>query len=104
MENLEKEKTTLVWEIGVLEAVADGDELQLLEMAQDCVTRLAAELCQMKSLIWADGKVTDYEREVLRLRMSRVLVMLDALQLRYGDCSEEELNFLEGLAELLEKE
>ena len=101
---MEEKKTSQEWEIGVLEAVAEGDELQLLEMAQDCAVRLSSELAIMKSMIYGDGKLTDYEREVIRLRIARMLVMLDALQLRYGDCSEEEMAVLHNIANCLEEE
>ena len=82
---MEEKKTSQEWEIGVMEAVADGDELSLLEMAQACAVQLAAQLSNMKAIIWSDNRLSDMEREVLRLRLVRIAVMTDVLQLRYGD-------------------
>ena len=104
MENLEKEKTPQEWEIGVIEGLAQTDELQLLEMAQDCAVHLAAELVNIKATIFGGGKAPELAVKALRMRMARVAVLMDALQLRYGECAEEELAFLQYIDGCLERE
>ena len=104
MENVEKEKTPQEWEIGVIEGLAQTDELQMLEMTQDSAVNLAAELVNMKMQIFAEGKAPELAVKALRMRMARVAVLMDALQLRYGECAEEELAFLQYMDGCLEKE
>ena len=100
----EKEMTPQEWEISVKEKMAAiEDEEQLLDIAQDITIRLANELDDAKNYIRNDGEVFSAEVEVLRLRIGRMAVMLDVLQLRYGDCAEEELAFMKNIEGCLEE-
>lgn len=105
MENVEKEKTPQEWEIGVLEGMAQvEDEEQLLDLAQDTVIRLASELACMKADIRSGIGYTKKDTDVLRMRIARVAVMMDVLQMRYGDCAGFEMIFLQSIETCLEEE
>lgn len=101
---MEEKKTPQEWEIGVVEGLAQTNELQLLEMAQDSAVYLAAGLVVMKGMLFETDKIAEHMFGTIRQRIARVAVLLDALQLRYGDCSEEELAFLQHIDGCLEKE
>lgn len=102
---MENEKMTpQEWEISVKEKLAGiDDEMQLLDIAQDLTIRLANELDEAKNYIRTDEGIFSAEVEVLRLRIGRMAVMLDVLQLRYGDCAEEELAFMKNIEGCLEE-
>ena len=94
----EKEMTPQEWEISVKEKLANiEDETQLLDIAQDIAIRLANELADAKNYIRTDGEVFSAEVEIMRLRVGRIAVMLDVLQMRYGDCAEEEMAFMKSI-------
>lgn len=104
MENLEKEMTSQEWEVGVLEGLARvDDEEQLLDLTQDAVIRLASELACMKADIRSGVGYTKKDTDALRMRIARVAVMMDVLQLRYGDCAEFETIFLQSIETCLEE-
>lgn len=103
MENLEKEKTSQEWEIKVKEALADSDERQMLDLAQDIAIRLAADLGQAKIMARDPETMPDEIEGLLHSRIARMAVMLDVLQLRYGDCAYEELDFLNVIEEAMKE-
>lgn len=93
---MEKEKKTpQEWEIDVKERFAQIPEDKLLEYAQDAATLLTSTLCLCKaeSRDEYDEKNTSF----LLARIGKMAVLLDVLQLRYGDASDEEMKMLQGL-------
>lgn len=99
------EKTTQQqWEIRVMEEMAKADELQLLDLSQDIAIRLIGDLADIKASVRNEVEVFPQEIEMLRLRIGRMAVMLDVLQLCYGDAANEEQQFLESIEELLKEE
>lgn len=99
------EKTTLQqWEIQVMEEMAASDELQLLDLSQDIAIRLANELTCIKATIDKAKEAFPEQIDMLLMRIGRMAVMLDILQLRYGDAANDELQFLETIEESLKEE
>ena len=99
------EKTTQQqWEIRVMEEMAASDELQLLDLSKVIAIRLANELTCIKATINIAKEVFPEQVEMLRLRIGRMAVMLDVLQLRYGDAANEEQQFLEAIEQSLKVE
>lgn len=82
------------WEAHVKEELAGSDEMQLLDLTQDCAIKLAATLGDQKAGL-RNGEGIDYIlRSELTRRIARMAVMLDVLQLCYSDAAEEEYAFL----------
>ena len=80
------------WERELLEQLAEaGTKRELLDLAQDATIKLASELGDARHALEFDEP--EDEPRLLR-RIARVAVLLDALQLVYGDAVEEEINFL----------
>ena len=100
---MDEKTTSQQWEIQVMEEMAASDELQLLDLSQDIAIRLANELTCIKATIDKAKEAFPEQIDMLLLRIGRMAVMLDVLQLRYGDCANEELMFLQGIEEYLEK-
>ena len=98
MEN--KEKTIdAQWEQKIIERlVEDSDLADLLDLAQDAATHLAVKLSEVRHGI-KDG---DYIAGSLLTKIGRMLVLLDALQLEFGDAVEEEIEFLQQIEEAME--
>lgn len=99
---MEEQKTHQEWEIEVKEKLADSDELSLLDLAQDIAIRLAAHLGEAKVLVRDPESMPEEVDDSLRACIGRMAVMLDVLQLRYCDCADEELSFLQDIAECVE--
>lgn len=100
----EKEMTPQEWEISVKEKMAkDSNEVELLDLAQDIAIHLAAHLGESKALARnAEDVYSDEIEDMLRVQIGRMAVMLDVLQLKYCDCADEEMCFLEDIAECME--
>ena len=101
---MDEKTTSQQWEIRVMEEMAALDELPLLDLSQDIAIRLIGELADMKAAIRNEREVFPQEIEMLRMRIGRMAVMLDVLQLRYGDAANEEQLFLEAIEESLKEE
>ena len=98
MENQEK-TIDAAWEQAVIERlVEDSNPEELLDLAQDTATRLAAKLSEVRHGI-RDG---DYVPDSLLQKIGQMLVLLDALQLEFGDAVEEEIEFLQQIEEAME--
>lgn len=79
------------WELEKLEQLAGIDEEELLNLAQDMAIRLAGNIADMRLSLRME-ETTD-ATDLLH-RVGTLAVMLDVLQLRYGDTTEYELDFL----------
>ena len=103
---MEKEKMTpQEWEIMVKEQMAtESEELDLLDLAQDIAIRLAAHLGECKAMVRNPETGLAEIEDTLRTSVGRMAVMLDVLQLRYCDCADEELSFLQDIEECIEKD
>jgi len=98
MENQEK-TIDAQWEQKVIEQLAfESDREELLDLAQDTATCLAAKLSEIRHGI-NDG---DYVPGSLLQKIGRMAVLLDALQLEFGDAVEEEIEFLQQIEEAME--
>lgn len=98
---MEKQEKTIdaQWEQKVIEQlVEDSDLEELLDLAQDTATCLAAKLSEARHGI-NDG---DYVPGSLLQKIGRMAVLLDALQLEFGDAVEEEIEFLQQIEEAME--
>lgn len=89
------------WEGEVLERLAtESSEKDLLDLAQDAAIKLASALGDVRhALAFDDQEVDTY---YLRQKVARVAVLMDALQLKYGDAVEEEISFLQDIESALE--
>ena len=67
------------------ERFANIREDKLLEFCQDSAALLASALCLCKAKV--RGECAEDHAEVLLPRVGRMAVLLDVLQLRYGDAS-----------------
>lgn len=99
---MENEKTHQGWEIEVKEKLAESEELQLLDLAQDITIWLAAHLGEAKVMAKDPETMPEEIEDVLRVSIGRMGVILDVLQMRYCDCADEELSFLQDIAECVE--
>ena len=89
------------WEGEVLERmVEESEEKDLLDLAQDAAIKLAAALGDVRhSLEFEEPCI---ETATLLRKVARMAVLLDALQLKYGDAVEEEITFLQDIENALE--
>ena len=96
----QKEKTIdAQWDQKIIEKLAEeSDTEELLDLAQDAATNLAAKLSEVRHGI-EDG---DHVAGSLREKIGRMAVLLDALQLIFGDAVEEEVEFLKNIEEAME--
>lgn len=102
---MEKEKMTpQEWEINVKEGLAESSGKELLDLALHNAIQLAAALSEAKVNV-RDEEVTDEDiHYLIGSKLGRMAVMLDVLQLKYGDCADHELVFLAQIAECLIEE
>lgn len=96
-----EQQTYESWEIHIKEELAQSDEYQLLDLTQDTLIRLACSLGDAKTALRADER-QDYVLYDLKRRIARVAVLMDVLQLRYGDAADEEEAFLKDIESCLE--
>lgn len=82
------------WEAEVMEQLAEIREAELLDIAQGIAALLTGDLTKAKSHALAREPLTLEELDMLRVRIGNMAVMLDVLQLRYGDAAEHEQSFL----------
>lgn len=99
------EKNTWVpdekWEKEILERlVEESEETVLLDLAQDIAIKLASALGDGRHELTQDDPEVDVST-ILR-KVARMAVLLDALQLMYGDAVEEEISFLQEIETALE--
>lgn len=81
------------WERNVLERFAEeSDAAAILDIAQDIATRQAVALSDLRH--WLDEDDQELFVDDLKCKVGKMAVMLDALQLRFGDAVEEEIDFL----------
>ena len=95
------EQTPEQWEAHVKEKLANSDEMQLLDLAQDCAIKLACTLADAKGMLRGGESVRILCSDMTR-RIARMAVMLDVLQLRYADAVDEEMDFLKDIERCLE--
>ena len=87
------------WEQKILEKLAEeSTAADLLDLTQDAATHLAEKLSEVRHNLEDE----DYDVSGLIRKVARVAVLLDALQLRFGDAVEEEIEFLKQIEEALE--
>lgn len=99
--NETKWKPDEAWEGEILERmVEESEEKDLLDLAQDTAIKLAAALGDARHELDQDEPAVDVAT-VLR-KVARMAVLLDALQLKYGDAVEEEIAFLQDIEDALE--
>ena len=89
------------WESELLEQfVEESAKVTLLDIAQDAAIRLASVLGDARHELEFDEPVEDVG--ALLRKIGRMAVLLDALQVLYGDAVEEEINFLQEIECALE--
>ena len=89
------------WEGEVLERMADeSEEKELLDLAQDAAIKLAAALGDVRHSL--EFEEQGIETATLLRKVARMAVLLDVLQLKYGDAVEEEITFLQDIENALE--
>ena len=91
------------WETEVMEQLAEIREAELLDIAQGIAALLTGDLTQAKSHALAGEPLPMEDLDMLRVRIGRMAVMLDVLQLRYGDAAEYEQSFLGYIEDSLEQ-
>lgn len=97
-----EEQTFEAWKCRVKEELAESDPLELLDLVQDTLLRLACSVGDAK-ISHKTGKAIDcFLADELKRRVGRVAVLMDVLQLRYGDAAEEEEIFLKDIEKCLE--
>lgn len=100
---MSEEKTYEQWEINVKEQIAATDEQLLLDLAQDLAIHLAANLGRARVTSREMDTTGEDVADLIRTHVGKVAVILDVLQIRYGDCSDEELEFLRNIEGCLEE-
>lgn len=90
------------WEQEVLERFAEeSDPLELLDLAGDCAVKLVSRTNDLRHTDPENLDIYDGIRE-LRKTVARMAVMLDALQLRFGEAVDEEIAFLQQIENAIE--
>ena len=89
------------WEQAVLEKLAEETAAeQLLDISMDCAIHLAAALANARRCV-QDPEEDDGEKVVAvaeaMQKVGQMAVLLDALQLRFGDNTEAEVEFLQAV-------
>ena len=97
-----EEQTFEAWECRVKEELAESDPLELLDLVQDTLLRLACSIGDAKASQRIGASVDCFLVDELKRRVGRVAVLMDVLQLRYGDAAEEEKIFLKDIEKCLE--
>lgn len=96
---MEEKTIDAQWEQKIIERLVEDSDLEdLLDLAQDAATHLAVMLSVVRHGI-KDG---DYIAGSLLTKIGRMAVLLDALQLEFGDAVEEEIEFLQQIEEAME--
>ena len=94
------------WERKVLETFAeDYAPDQLLDISMDCAIHLAAVLANARRCVQDPGEDDDEKAVAVAEAMEKVgkmAVLLDALQLRFGDTTEAEIEFLKAVESCFE--
>lgn len=89
------------WESELLEQfVEESAKVTLLDIAQDAAIRLASALGDVRHELEFDEPMEDVG--TLLRKIGRMAVLLDALQVLYGDAVEEEINFLQEIESAIE--
>ena len=97
-----EERSFESWETHVKEQLAESEENQLLDLAQDTLLRLAVSIGDAKVTVRAGDPLDTITRDELKRRIARVAVLMDVLQLRYDDAADEEEAFLKDIESCLE--
>lgn len=83
------------WEQEVLERFAEeNDPMELLDLAGDCAVKLVSQTIVLRHRDPENLDIFDGIRE-LRKTVARMAIMLDALQLCFGEAVDEEIAFLQ---------
>ena len=90
------------WELEVMENFSESEEPELLDLAQHIATALCNDLSQLKAAVRFQEPTEEEKAYMVLHNIGRMAVMLDVLQLRYGDAAEHELEFLEGIEKSFE--
>ena len=94
------------WERKVLETFAEGAAPEeLLDICEGCAISLAALLANARRCV-QDPEEDDDEKAVAVAeameKVGKMAVLLDALQLRFGDTTEAEIEFLKAVESCFE--
>ena len=103
---MEKEMTYEQWEMSVKERIADITVQDLMRFTTTMAANLIAEmmLVQANASEQVEPETADENRLIdLRRKIAEVAVMLDVLQIRFGDAAEDETEFLEKMESILEE-
>ena len=100
----EKEMTPQEWEINVKEGLAESDGKELLDLALHNAVKLAAAISEAKANVITEETTDEDIHFLIGHHLGRMAVMLDVLQLKYGDCADYELQFLKQIDECLIEE
>ena len=91
-----------VWEVKTMEMLAGAEEKELLDIALHAATSLCYWLSQVKAALKADDISSSEKEDMLLKPIGRTAVLLDVLQLRYGDASEHEMAYLQNIEDAFE--
>lgn len=104
---MENEKTYEQWEMEVKEGLAAIPTGELVLTAASIATALVQRLLFVRGNISRQTEepmvVDNNLLEELKERMAQCAVMVDVLQLRFGDVAEQEVAFLEDMQRLMEE-
>lgn len=100
---MEDNLTHQEWENRIIEKISQIPGEELLRMAQAVATHFAADLVTAVALFKKAETTEDDIREELCVMAARMMIYLDALQLRFGDFSDEELCFLKDVESCFEE-
>lgn len=90
-------------EMEILERFAETTPAEeILEITQDMATRLAVALSDVKHSL-GDEDELEYREDLIR-RVGKLAVLLDVIQIRFGDAVEEEIAFLQKIEESMEEQ
>lgn len=103
---MENEKTYEQWEMEVKEGLADLSVQDLMRFTTTMAAYLVSEMMcvQANASEQEVPEVVDENRLIdLRRRIAELAVMLDVLQIRFGDAAEDEAEFLEKMEDILDE-
>lgn len=100
---MEESLTSQQWENRIIEKISQLPCGELLITAQGVATTLAADLVTAVALFKKAETKEDDIREKICVRAARMMIFLDALQMRFGDFSDEELCFLKDMESCFEE-
>lgn len=99
----EKVRPDEAWEQATLEQlVEESSKLVLLDITQDAAIKLASTLGDVRHALEFDDPDPDENVGNILRKVGRLAVLLDALQLLYGDAVEEEIAFLQEIENAIE--